>query len=252
MAEAPVYRSQQFARRSGVTVRALQHYERLGLLRPCRTAAGFRLYTDADMEVVVQIVALKSLGIPLRRIRALLDADAAQLTAALRGQISALEGRKHAIETALAAARAAEASICRGEPPDLRRIVEVMQMQNNHEWLLKYFAAGVHEQLAERLCWTGEEQATLENEARELGREIEASFGADPASPPVQALIRRWEDFMRSLAGHNQNLVHGLKALYADRANWPEEFRSRIAPFGDEDVWQFVRRGLEARARLSS
>ncbi len=62
------------ARRSGLTVRALHHYDALGLLRPShRTDAGHRRYTDADVARLRRLTALRALGLPLDRIGALLD-----------------------------------------------------------------------------------------------------------------------------------------------------------------------------------
>jgi len=57
------YRVQEFARLAGVTVRALHHYDRLGLLRARRTASGYRVYGDRDLERLEQIVALQFLGV---------------------------------------------------------------------------------------------------------------------------------------------------------------------------------------------
>src|SRR5687767_8401828 len=62
------YLIQEFAQLAGTTVRALQHYDRLGLLSPARTATGARLYSTADLQALVQIMALKSVGVPLKKI----------------------------------------------------------------------------------------------------------------------------------------------------------------------------------------
>ncbi|MGB7730210.1 MAG: MerR family transcriptional regulator [Candidatus Acidiferrum sp.] len=72
-----VYRAKEFASLAGVTVRALHHYDRLGLLRPKqRSEAGYRLYGVRDFARLEQIVVLKFLGIPLKQIRGLLEPDA--------------------------------------------------------------------------------------------------------------------------------------------------------------------------------
>src|SRR5690348_9550056 len=67
------YRVHEFAERTGLTVKALYHYDRLGLLNPRRTASGYRLYSDRNVERAEQIAALKFLGISLRQIKAVLD-----------------------------------------------------------------------------------------------------------------------------------------------------------------------------------
>jgi MerR family transcriptional regulator, thiopeptide resistance regulator len=45
---------------AGVSVRALHHYDRLGLLKPRRTEARYRLYCNRDLERLEQIVALRT------------------------------------------------------------------------------------------------------------------------------------------------------------------------------------------------
>ena len=53
------YKATEFAELSGVTVRALHHYDRLGLLRPKRTHNGYRAYGEQELVRLEQIVALK-------------------------------------------------------------------------------------------------------------------------------------------------------------------------------------------------
>ena len=50
------YRIHEFAELAGVTVKALHHYDRLGLLKPRRTDSGYRLYDERDLERLEQIV----------------------------------------------------------------------------------------------------------------------------------------------------------------------------------------------------
>lgn len=59
---------------SGVTVRTLHHYDRIGLLRPGqRTAAGYRSYTEADADRLARVLGYRELGFGLATIRAILD-----------------------------------------------------------------------------------------------------------------------------------------------------------------------------------
>jgi DNA-binding transcriptional MerR regulator len=68
------YRIQEFARLAGVTVRALHHYDRLGLLKPLRRArSGYCLYRDSDLARLEQIVVLKFVGLPLADIGRLIN-----------------------------------------------------------------------------------------------------------------------------------------------------------------------------------
>ncbi|MGB0052599.1 MAG: MerR family transcriptional regulator, partial [Terracidiphilus sp.] len=84
------YRIGEFAKLAGVTVRALHHYDRIGLLKPQRGTSGFRLYSMADLERLEQIAALKFLGIPLQEIKLLLKHGPLTLADSLHMQRSAL------------------------------------------------------------------------------------------------------------------------------------------------------------------
>ena len=64
-----LFRVHEFAELAGVTVKALHHYDRLGLLKAARSQAGYRLYAERDLERLEQIIALKFLGVPLKQIR---------------------------------------------------------------------------------------------------------------------------------------------------------------------------------------
>ena len=59
---------------SGVTVRTLHHYDRIGLLPPSgRTPAGYRSYDEGDLLRLQRILAYRELGFSLDDIAALLD-----------------------------------------------------------------------------------------------------------------------------------------------------------------------------------
>lgn len=77
----------QVSARLGVTVRALHHWDEVGLARPSlRTAAGYRLYTAGDLERLHRVVVYRELGLGLDRIRAILDDSTADVIGALRAQ----------------------------------------------------------------------------------------------------------------------------------------------------------------------
>ena len=77
----------QVSARLGVTVRALHHWDEIGLARPSlRTAAGYRLYTAGDLERLHRIIVYREIGLGLDRIRAILDDSTADVPGALRAQ----------------------------------------------------------------------------------------------------------------------------------------------------------------------
>ena len=72
---------------TGVSVRTLHHYDHIGLVVPSvRTPAGYRGYTDADIERLHLVLVYRSVGIALDEIRALLDDPGANVPEHLRRQ----------------------------------------------------------------------------------------------------------------------------------------------------------------------
>jgi DNA-binding transcriptional MerR regulator len=72
---------------TGVSVRTLHHYDHIGLVVPSvRTQAGYRGYTDADIERLHLVLVYRSVGMPLDEIRALLDDPNADVVEHLRRQ----------------------------------------------------------------------------------------------------------------------------------------------------------------------
>lgn len=77
---------------TGVTVRALHHYDRLGLLVPAhRTAAGHRLYAAEDVHRLYRIVALRQLGLSLDEIASVLDRGHPGLLETVRRHLERVE-----------------------------------------------------------------------------------------------------------------------------------------------------------------
>ncbi|HKP42360.1 MerR family transcriptional regulator [Mycobacterium sp.] len=76
---------------TGVSVRTLHHYDHIGLVVPSvRTPAGYRGYTDADIERLHLVLVYRSVGLPLDEIRTLLDDESADVIEHLRRQYELL------------------------------------------------------------------------------------------------------------------------------------------------------------------
>lgn len=88
----------KLARRFGLSRGTLLHYDAIGLLRPSgRSGAGYRLYTAADVARMERLCLYREAGLPLERIRALLDAPDGAAVAILENQLRALAGRLSAL-----------------------------------------------------------------------------------------------------------------------------------------------------------
>src|SRR4029450_4458155 len=100
---ARTYMILQFAGIAGVSVRALHHYDRIGLLSPERSASGYRTYHQHDLEVLEQI-------------KTLLHRDPQEFVRALAAQRISLGEKRRAIDAGLHAIDQAERSVSAGTP----------------------------------------------------------------------------------------------------------------------------------------
>jgi MerR family transcriptional regulator, thiopeptide resistance regulator len=242
-----VYHAKEFAELAGVTVRALHHYDRLGLLRPKRRSeAGYRLYSMRDFARLEQLVVLKFLGIPLKQIRTLLESEA-NLGSALQQQLSVLTEKRLQLDRAIRAIGNARRSIQLRNEPDwklFQLIVKEFEMQKTMEWKGKYFSPEAKLKVAARRNeLSAEFQERANQEWRRLYADIQATLGEDPAGAKGQALAARWNKLIEDFTGGDPDILEGLKAMMADRANWPAEAQaaSRATPEAEEFIHKALR-----------
>lgn len=87
----------EVAAAAGLSVRALHHYEEIGLLTASgRSDGGHRVYSAADLERLYRIMRLRQLGLPLAEIARALDDPAWQLNAALAHHLADVDRRLEA------------------------------------------------------------------------------------------------------------------------------------------------------------
>ena len=84
---------------TGVSIRTLQYYDKIGLLTPAmRTEAGYRLYDDTALERLQQILLFRELEFSLSDIRAVLEAPDFDRKKAITQQIELLTLKKQRLE----------------------------------------------------------------------------------------------------------------------------------------------------------
>ena len=244
-----LFKASEFARKSGVTVRALHHYDRLGLLRPGgRTVSGYRLYGERDFARLQQIVTLKFIGFPLKQIKNILDRNSRDLPAALRLQREIMREKRRKLDRAMRAIERVELLLVAGEETDweeFAKIIEVINMQNDNEWIKKYYTDEQLAELASRA--TPEVLEKGQRDWAELISDVENAVkeGVDPSSERAAELAARWEDLIGQFTGGNPGIAESLKNLYRDQANWPSTFQK---PYSDE-AGGFINEVMAARKR---
>jgi DNA-binding transcriptional MerR regulator len=191
----------ELARRTGLTIRTLHHYDEIGLLKPSlHTESGHRLYTGREVARLQQVISLRQLGFSLEEIGAcLVRRDFSPLEvvelhlARLREQIG-LQQRLCARLEAIAAHFRAAGEVSAEE---FLRTIEAMTMME------KLYTPEQMKQFQEAAGQVGpEEIKAVEEGWTALLSEVRANRDLDPASPQAQALGQRWEELLeRTMRG---------------------------------------------------
>jgi DNA-binding transcriptional MerR regulator len=247
-----MYRIQQFADLSGVTVRALRHYDRIGVLKPRhRSQAGYRLYAGEDLARLERILVLRTLGLSLEAIRAVLgdlEAGDAQrtLTETLAAQAGVLRERRDGLTRVLHAVERAQKTVENGAPDWslFQTILKEINMQETMDWTKKYYAPEAKDAIAEgQTRWDPAMQEQVTAQWKQMYADVEAAMArnVDPASAEAKALADRWMALVGQFTGGNPAVLEGLNTLYADRANWPAGAAKPEMALPKPELMQWVR-----------
>ena len=135
----------EVARKMDVTVRALQHYDREGLLSPsAMSEGGRRLYTNKDIVTLHQILSLKHLGFSLDDIKnRLISLDTpAEIAAVLTEQADAVKQKIESLSESLRELEVLREEVLQMHSVDFKKYADIivnLQMKNDFYWLIKHF-----------------------------------------------------------------------------------------------------------------
>jgi DNA-binding transcriptional MerR regulator len=192
----------ELAAETGVSVRALHHYDTLGLLMPSgRTEAGYRLYGEPEIERLYRIRALQALGLSLEEVARVLDGlPLREIVAKQLAQVEAQAAHLRRLRGRLAALAGASS---------VDDLIETMEAFEMHE---KYFTEEQLDAIASRNDRAEEGQRAW----AELMKEVEQARadGADPRGERVQALATRWRALIEEFTGGDPEILFALKRMY--------------------------------------
>ncbi|HEY3571773.1 MAG TPA: MerR family transcriptional regulator [Thermoanaerobaculia bacterium] len=216
----PPWKVGELAKRTGVSVRALHHYDEIGLLSPShRSQAGYRLYTEIDVARLQQIRSLRALGFSLEEARDFLKRPEVTPDRVLRLHIAHLK-EQIAAQQSLADRLEQVARRWRSDEnvptEEFLQIIEVTNM------IGKYYTPEQMEQMKQRREMLGEDHIRqAEAEWPELIAKVQAEMdrGTDPADERVQALARRWKELVEEFTGGDPGIAKSVGRMWQEETN---------------------------------
>ncbi len=240
-----VFTVSEVARLSGVSVRALHHYDEIGLLRPGHVGEnGYRYYGQDELLRLQQILFHRELGFPLEEIRQVLDAPGFDRIAALRAHRSRLmaEAKRYralvkTLDQTLAALEGAtdmnETAMYRGFDPEKQAEYEA--------WLVERLGPEVRPRIDETSrrmkgmsqVQVDQIQAELEPIKDDMAKALVQGLPAD--SDAVRAIVRRLHGWVARSWNRppTREAFTGLGVLYQEHPDFRDIFDRRQAGLTD-------------------
>src|SRR6185437_329260 len=208
------WRIGEVAAATGLTVRALHHYDRIGLVTPsARTPGGHRLYTDADLARLYQVTALRQLGLSLDQIAVLLagQADVREVIDQQLAQVDRQIRTATRLRERLLAARQA------GPGAGGDGFAEIIRLAGD---LTGYLDAEQVDAMRRRMGDLGvvAEHAVGVEIPRLYGEAMrEMKAGTPPGDPAVREIVSRLDELSGLLRGADSGASAAVRALWVDR-----------------------------------
>ncbi len=226
---------------TGVSARALRHYDAIGLLPPAQTTeAGYRLYDEGSLERLSAILIFRELQFPLKDIRAILDSPAYDRNRALDQQIELLSLKAEHLNSLI----------------DLARGIKLTGVK--HMSFTAFDTQKIDEYARQAKASWGRTPAYKEYERKSAGRtkeeeqriadglmEILGAFGGmldtDPAGEAARAQVAKLKDY---ISAHyytcTDEIMRSLGRMYAGGGSMTENIDAAGGPGTAEYAWQAI------------
>lgn len=236
----------EVSKRTGVSARTLQYYDKIGLLHPAAyTEAGYRLYDDRTLERLQQILLFRELAFPLKEIGEIIDNPDFDRDKALEQQITLLTLKKEHLENLITFARG------------------IRQMGENTMDFSVFDTEKMDEYARQARAQWGTTDAYKEFAEKSKGRSQEAElalgqgmmtifedFGrvrtAPPASPEAQRLVKKLRSYITEhYYDCTPEILGSLGAMYVG----DEAFAANIDGAGGEGTAAFAAEAIAIYCR---
>lgn len=227
---------------TGVSVRTLHHYDAIGLLRPARvTEAGYRLYSEKELQRLQTILLFRELRFPLKEIREILDSPGFDPMDALEQQIRLLELQRDRLTEVISHARQIQ-----------KTGVIDMNFKSYDKTRLNDYTAQAKAKWGRTDAWQEFEQKTAGQPLEQMTStgdalmDIFAEIGAlrhtSPDSSEAQALVGKLQRFItENYYTCTKQILRGLGQMYIAGDSMTEN----IDKAGGEGTAEFAHRAIE-------
>jgi DNA-binding transcriptional MerR regulator len=228
----------ELARRTGLTVRTLHHYDEIGLLVPSgRSEAGYRLYSQADVQRLHGIQTMRQMGLALNDIGGLLSGEGMAPERIIGQQIRALDQQITQATELRARLTMLRDGLMAGAEPDMGNWLEALALMTTYG---KYFSSAELKHIFVNWSLIEADWLVVKDLVRSaMDRQLA------PDTPEVQALAYRWMALMLHWMGGDLELLERWGHMFRTE---PSTQGRNHAPPGD--MIEFIETAIKLRMAL--
>ena len=227
---------------TGVSIRTLQYYDTIGLLKPSAyTESGYRLYDDSALERLQQILLFKELEFPLKEIKTIVDAPGFDRSKALEQQIELLTMKKQHLENLIDFARGIKWLGVKNMDFtvfDTKKMDEYAK-RAKEQW----GKTAEYKEFEEKSKgWTDKDQQNMANDFMQIFVEFGQMMSLEPSDEKVQLQVKKLQDYITEHFYHCPKAILNSPGTTYAGAGEPTE---HIDNAGGEGCAEFTAKAIE-------
>lgn len=244
-----MYKVKEVAVMTGVSVRTLHHYDRIGLLKPeAITSAGYRLYSEENLERLQQILVFKEMDFSLHEIKDLIDRQVFNRKENLKKHRELLLAKKNRLEEIIRTVEMTINSIEGGYQMSNKDMFKGFNMKEIEDHQKKYseeakerYGKETVEKAEKRTAgYSPEDWMNIQSKTDKIYNRIIAGMDHGPEDTGVQRAVADWRQFITDhYYDCTLDIFRGLGNLYVDDPRFTkniDKYQQGLAAFFKEAI----------------
>lgn len=243
------------AKMTGITIRTLHYYDEIGLLSPSSVSdAKYRLYSNADLDRLQQILFFKEVGFNLKEIKSMMNDPVYSEEEALKKHIGILLLKRKRINELIDLID----RVLKGETEisfDAFNEDKIIELQKRyHQEVLERWENTIAYQQYKNTSTNLDKDKNdnlilLNNTAKKIFTKIYQHIDESPSSKEVQTAIHEWRLFIsQNYYDCSIEMLRYLGSFYIS----DERFTKTINGYGDERLAQFINQAIMVYCKNST
>lgn len=236
-----MYSIGQLSKKTSVTIRTLDYYDEIKLLKPSSsTEGGHRLYNENDVLRLQQILALKYMGFSLEQIKEKLDEPETTWEQSLGQQLDMVQQQQKQLQTLEQALNGVLHSIQFEEEIKWPLVFEIIQLFQRDQDVVKSLYENYLNEKEQKTVMNLQAERDRDDiqEWAHIIRDVRSVLNEDPGSEKVQRLAEQWMKKVHDMFGDNHLLKEKMWKVIRDQSG-----EVAFYPM-DEEIVQFMERAV--------